>query len=85
MFRREDDKLTNTTIWQDVDFKKVKQRLNRITNQLEGVLAKSYKIQAVDLIDPEDYAKLREFMEVNELTESQAIATIVHAFFSHRS
>jgi L-arabinose isomerase len=85
MFRREDDKLTNTTIWQDVDFKKVKQRLNRITNQVEGVLAKSYKIQAVDLIDAEDYAKLREFMEVNELTESQAIATIVHAFFSHRS
>lgn len=84
MFRREDDKLTNTTIWQDVDFKKVKQRLNRITNQLEGVLAKSYKIQAIDLIDPEDYAKLREFMEVNELTESQAIATIVHAFFSDR-
>lgn len=74
-------KVTNATIWQNLDFKKVKQRLNRITDQLEGVLSQSSSIEATDLLDPEDQIKLKEFMEANNLTESQAIAVIVHAFF----
>ena len=74
-------KVTNATIWQNLDFKKVKQRLNRITDQLEQVLSQSSPIEAIDLLDPEDQIKLKEFMEANNLTESQAIAIIVHAFF----
>jgi predicted naringenin-chalcone synthase len=82
MFSREDDKLTNTAIWQNLDFKKVKQRFDKITDKLERVRRQSSQIEARAFIDPEDYAKLREFMEQNELTESQAIAMIVNAFFN---
>ncbi len=82
MSSREGDKLTNTNIWRNLDFKKVKQRLNRITDQIEGVLPKSSQIEAAGLLNPENHAKLREFMEVNQLTEAQAIAVIVSAFFS---
>jgi len=81
MFSKEEDRLTNITIWQSLDFQKVQQRLNRITDRLEGVLSKSSPKEATDLINPEDQAKLREFMELNQLTESQAIAMIVNAFF----
>jgi hypothetical protein len=83
MFSREDDQFTKTNIWQNLDFKKVKQRLNRITNQLEEVVPKSSQVKATASIDPKDHAKLKEFMEANHLTESQAIATIVNAFFSN--
>jgi hypothetical protein len=82
MFSKEDDRLTNITIWQRLDFQKVQQRLNRITDRLEGVLSKASQMEAADFIAPEDQAKLRQFMEVNQLTESQAIALIVNAFFS---
>ena len=82
MFSRDNRSFSQTTIWQNLDFKKVQQRLNRITAQLEGVLSKSSQIEAAEFIDPENRAKLREFMEVNQLTESQAIAMIVSAFFS---
>ena|SRR5919199_1229341 len=82
MFSRDNHSFSQTTIWQNLDFKKVQQRLNRITAQLEGVLSKSSQIEAAEFIDPENRAKLREFMEVNQLTESQAIAMIVSAFFS---
>lgn len=82
MFSRDNRSFSQTTIWQNLDFKKVQQRLNRITAQLEGVLSKSSPIGIAELIDPENRAKLREFMEVNQLTESQAIAMIVRAFFS---
>ena len=81
MSRTEDAKVTNATIWQNLDFKKVKHRLNRITDQIEGVLSQSSPIAATDLLDLEDQIKLKEFMEANNLTESQAIAVIVHAFF----
>ena len=74
-------KVANTTIWQNLDFKTVKQRLNRITDQLEGALSESSPIEATDLLDPEDHLKLKEFMAANNLTESQAIAVIIHAFF----
>ncbi len=82
MSRKENNKLNNTAIWQTIDFKKVKHRLNRITNQIEGVLSESSPIKAPDELNPEDYAKLRQFMEANQLTEAQAIAMIVHTFFS---
>lgn len=82
MFSRDNRSFSQTTIWQNLDFKKVQQRLNRITAQLEGVLSKSSPMGIAELIDPENRAKLREFMEVNQLTESQAIAMIVRAFFS---
>lgn len=82
MSRREYEELTNTTIWQNLDFKKVKQRLNQITEQLEEVLPDTSQIEMASSIGPEDYAKLKEFMEANDLTELQAIATIVNAFFS---
>ncbi len=82
MFSTEDEKLTNTAIWQNLDFKKVKQRFDQITDKLERVRRKSSQIEARAFIDPEDHAKLREFMEQNELTESQAIAMIVNAFFN---
>lgn len=81
MLSNHDDKLTNATIWQNLDFKKVQQRLNRITDQLEKGLSISSRVETADLINPEDRAKLREFMEENQLTESQAIAKIVNAFF----
>jgi hypothetical protein len=74
-------KVANVTIWQNLDFKKVKQRLNRITDQLEGVLSESSPIEATALLEPDDYIKLKEFMAANNLTESQAIAVILHAFF----
>jgi L-arabinose isomerase len=77
-------KSTNPTIWQNLDFKKVKQRLNRITDQLEQALSQSSPIEAIDLLDSEDQIKLKEFMEANNLTESQAIAVIVHAFFDRK-
>ena len=82
MFSTEDDKLTNTAIWQNLDFKKVKHRFDKITDKLEKVRRQSSPIEARTFIDPEDYAKLREFMEQNALTESQAIAMIVNAFFN---
>ena len=82
MFSTEDDKLTNTAIWQNLDFKKVKQRFDKITDKLERVRRNSSQIEARAFIDLEDHAKLREFMEHNELTESQAIAMIVNAFFN---
>ncbi len=82
MPRREDNNFTDADIWQSLDFKKVKQRLNNITDQLEKVRYKPFEIEAGELINPEDYAKLREFMEQNNLTESQAIAMIVNAFFN---
>jgi len=83
MFSRDNHSFSETTIWQNLDFKKVQQRLNRITAQLEGVLSKSSQIKAAEFIDSENRAKLREFMEVNQLTESQAIAMIVSAFLSN--
>jgi hypothetical protein len=82
MSRTEDAKVTNATIWQNLDFKKVKHRLNRITDQIEGVLSQSSPLEATDLLEPEDHVKLREFMEANNLTESQAIATIIHTFLT---
>ncbi|HEY9904009.1 MAG TPA: hypothetical protein V6D43_16540 [Candidatus Sericytochromatia bacterium] len=82
MFSREDKKLTNSAIWLTLDFKKVKQRVNEITEQLEAVRGKpTPQIEAGDYIDPEDYAKLREFMKDNQLSESKAIAVILNAFF----
>jgi L-arabinose isomerase len=82
MSRRENVNFTEAAIWQSLDFKKVKQRLNQITDQLEKVRSKPFEIEAGELINPEDYAKLREFMEQNNLTESQAIAMIINAFFN---
>ncbi|HEY9672110.1 MAG TPA: hypothetical protein V6D11_11740 [Waterburya sp.] len=82
MSRKENNKLNNTAIWETIDFKKVKHRLNRITHQIEGVLPESSQIKATDWLNPEDYAKLRQFMKANQLTEAQAIAMIVHTFFS---
>ncbi len=82
MFSREDKKLTNSAIWLTLDFKKVKQRVNEITEQLEAVRGKpTPQIEAGEYIDPEDYAKLREFMKDNQLSESKAIAVILNAFF----
>jgi L-arabinose isomerase len=82
MSRRENVNFTEAAIWQSLDFKKVKQRLNQITDQLEKVRSKPFEIEVGELINPEDYAKLREFMEQNNLTESQAIAMIINAFFN---
>ncbi len=82
MFNQQEDRLTNVTIWQRLDFKTVQQRLNRITDQLEKARSQPPQREAVDYIHPEAQAKLREFMEENQLTESQAIARIVNAFFS---
>ncbi len=82
MSRRENVNFTEAAIWQSLDFKKVKQRLNQITDQLEKVRSKPFEIEAGELINPDDYAKLREFMEQNNLTESQAIAMIINAFFN---
>ncbi|HEY9600931.1 MAG TPA: hypothetical protein V6C85_04920 [Allocoleopsis sp.] len=81
MSSTKDVKVANARIWQNLDFTKVKQRLNRITDQLEEVLPDSSPIEAIALLDPEDYIKLQEFMAANNLTESQAIAIIIHAFF----
>ena len=85
MFSKEDDRLTKITIWQRLDFNTVQQRLKRITEQLDSVLSQSYPIERADCINPQDYVKLREFMEANQLTESQAIAMIVNAFFRDTS
>jgi hypothetical protein len=41
MFDREKKKFTDKDIWFNLDFYKVKQRIERITNQLDGVLSQS--------------------------------------------
>jgi hypothetical protein len=82
MPRRQDHKFSRTNIWRNIDFRTVKQRVNEITDQIEEVLYESSQIEASHSIHPEDYAKLQEFMKVNQLTEAQAIARIVNAFFS---
>lgn len=82
MFSRENKDLTTITIWQSLDFKTVKRRLNGITRKLEEVQGKSIdEVEAGDYIDPEDYFKLRKFMQDNQLSESKAIAVILNAFF----
>lgn len=83
MPKRQDNKPTSTNIWRNIDFRTVKQRVNGITDQIEGVLYEPSQIEGSNSIHPEDYAKLREFMKVNQLTEAQAIARIVNAFFSN--
>ncbi len=82
MFSRENKDLTTITIWQSLDFRTVRQRLNGITRKLEEVQGKSIaELEAGDYIDPEDYFKLRKFMQDNQLSESKAIALILNAFF----
>ena len=82
MFSRENKDLTTITIWQSLDFRTVRQRLNGITRKLEEVQGKSIaELEAGDYIDPEDYFKLRKFMQDNQLSESKAIAVILNAFF----
>jgi DNA phosphorothioation-dependent restriction protein DptG len=83
MPKRQDHKATSRNIWRNIDFRTVKQRVNEITDQIEEVLYEPSQIEASNSIHPEDYAKLREFMKVNQLTEEQAIAKIVNAFFSN--
>ncbi|HEY9741542.1 MAG TPA: hypothetical protein V6C90_13710 [Coleofasciculaceae cyanobacterium] len=82
MLSKEDAKLNSTAVWLSLDFKTVKHRLNRITEQLEDVrCASTPQIEVGDYIDREDYTKLRKFMEDNQLNESKALAIIVNAFF----
>jgi hypothetical protein len=82
MFSRENKDLTTITIWQSLDFRTVRQRLNGITRKLEEVQGKSMaEVEVGDYIDPEDYFKLRKFMQDNQLSESKAIAVILNAFF----
>lgn len=82
MSSRKDEKFTNPSIWHNLDFKTVKQRLHKITDKLERVRRQSSQVEVSGFIQPEDYAKLLEFMEHNELTESQAIAEILSTFLS---
>lgn len=84
MFNQENENFTNTTVWQNLDFKTVKQRLNLITDQLESALVKSCTLEKTNYIYPEDQAKLLKFMEVNDLSEAQAIALIINAFFKDK-
>jgi hypothetical protein len=84
MSSKRNDKFANPTVWQNLDFKTVKQRLNRITDRLEEVLPSSSQIEISGWLDPEDHTKLRQFMKANNLTESQAIGTIVNIFFREK-
>jgi predicted DNA-binding protein (UPF0278 family) len=82
MSSRQDQKFTNPSILQNLDFKTVKQRLHKITDKIERVRRQSSQVEVSGFIHSEDYAKLLEFMEQNERTESQAIAKILSTFFS---
>lgn len=82
MSSRKSKDLITITIWQSLDFKTVRQRLDGITKKLEEVQGKSIaEVEAGDYIDSEDYFKLRKFMQDNQLSESKAIAVILNAFF----
>ena len=79
---RKNQDLTTITIWQSLDFKTIRKRLDGITRKIEEVQGKSLaEMEAGDYIDPEDYLKLRQFMQDNQLSESKAIAVILNAFF----